>query len=108
MGEKILLIAVLLLALYGFAELLCHIAARLLGPGRECGGVWVIPVSGHREDIEVLVREAGARRLRGRPDPVLLPGTGMDEGTPRLAGRVCAQVGTVDICSCPDGLQKDG
>ncbi len=40
MGEKILLIAVLLLALYGFAELLCHIAARLLGPGRECGGVW--------------------------------------------------------------------
>ena len=27
MGEKILLIAVLLLALYGFAELLCHIAA---------------------------------------------------------------------------------
>ncbi len=107
MGEKILLIAVLLLALYGFAELLCHIAARLLGPGRECGGVWVIPVSGHREDIEVLVREAAARRLRGRPYPVLLLDTGMDEETRRLAERVCAQVGTVDICSCPDGLQKD-
>ena len=64
-------------------------------------------MSGHREDIEVLVvRRRPSRLQRGRPYLVLLLDTRMDEETRCPAERVCAQVGTVDICSCPTACRK--
>lgn len=105
-GEKILLIVVLLLALYGLAGLLCRAAVRLLSPGRT-NGIWVIPVSGHREDIEAVVREAAVRRACGRPYPVVLLDVGMDAQTRRLAETICRAMEGVELRSCGECMRKE-
>lgn len=98
MGENILLVAVLLLALYGCTELIRHVAERLLTPSKACGGVLVIPLSGHHNDIEYIVRCAAARRRWGaEPATVLLIDNGMDAQTKALAEKVCSELGGVGI-----------
>lgn len=66
MGETILLIAVLLLALYGCVELIRGVVTRWLAPQSGEAGIWVIPVSGHRSDIEYVVRLGGRWSAAGR------------------------------------------
>lgn len=98
MGETILLVVVLLLALYGCTELIRRIAQYVLTPAKTCGGVLVIPLSGHHNDIEYIVRCAAARRRWGDgPARVLLIDNGMDAQTKTLAEKVCAELGGVGI-----------
>ena len=100
MGEHILLTLVLILALYGCAELIRWLVLRVMKPAADCGGILVIPISGHREDIEYIVQAAAVRRNWGRgmeSRPILLLDAGMDSETRRLAETACAQVKGVDL-----------
>lgn len=101
-GEHILLAIVLLLALYGCAELIRRLACFVMAPAKGTAGVLVIPVAGHREDIEYIIRSAAVREkwyYRRRPGPVLLVDMGLDEETRLLAERICRELGNVDIYS---------
>ena len=88
MGEHILLAGVLVLALFGCAELIRRLVLRVMAPSGHEGGILVIPVSGHREDIEYIVRCASVRRGWGR---------GADGETRRLAEAACAETKGVDL-----------
>lgn len=101
MGEGIMLIAVLLLALYGCAELISRMAARILRPAEEFAGIRVIPVGGHRTDMEYIVRSAAAQ-CKCAGCRVLLLDTGMDEETRRIAERACKATGSVGVYEAAD------
>ena len=115
-GDKILLILVLLLALYGCTQLIRSAALRILTPHARDRGIRVLPVSGHRDDVEYLVRSAAVqRRWAGpllRPERLILLDTGMDGETRELAEKLCAAFG-VELLSLeafkemfPSGLQE--
>ena len=88
------LILILLLSLYGCAELLLAISRRVLSPPKEDRGVLMIPLCGHRTEIEYVARGAAARERWGAGSPrVMLVDTGMDDETRRLAEDVCSRLG---------------
>ena len=106
MGETILLIAVLLLALYGCVELIRGVVTRWLAPQSGEAGIWVIPVSGHRSDIEYVVRSAAVecrwtekRKVRR----IWLLDMGLDRETRQLAEKLCEETDRVGLCR-PDEL----
>ncbi len=100
MGEYICLTAVLLLALYGCAQAIGRVALYLCRPCRQTPAVLLLPVSGHREDVEDLVRST-AMRYRWAQDMtggrILLVDAGMDEETRRLAQAVCERIPQVEF-----------
>ena len=116
-GEHILLAIVLLLALYGCAELIRRLACFVMAPSKGTAGVLVIPVAGHREDIEYILRSAAVREkwcCRRGTGSVLLVDMGMDDETRLLAERVCRELGNIDICTekrcgefTAEGLQNE-
>ncbi len=94
MGENIGLVLILLLSLYGCAELLLAISRRVLSPAKGDRGVLMIPLCGHRTDIEYVARCAAARERWSAGSPrVMLVDTGMDDETRRLAEEVCGRLG---------------
>ena len=100
MGEYIMLIIVLLLALYGCAELIRKLVIRIMTPEPDCSGVLVIPVSGHRTDIEYIVRSVVTQNRWEERLPerrVLLFDAGMDEETRVLAEKICSETGAAGI-----------
>ncbi len=110
MGEHILLAVVLVLALFGCAELIRRLVLRVMAPSGHDGGILVIPVSGHREDVEYIVRCASVRRNWGRGGdsrPILILDAGMDGETRRLAQAACAEVKGVDLYT-PEALAAYG
>lgn len=92
-------VIVLLLAVYGCAQLVRAVALRLLAPPKGMNGVWVVPLFGHREDVEYLIRSASAcRRWNGRfGGEICLVDIGMDEETSCLARRLCAEKTEVQV-----------
>ncbi len=109
MGEHILLTAVLLLALFGCAELIRRLVLRVMAPSKGAGGILVIPISGHREDIEYVVRFAAVRRnwVRGTENrPILILDAGMDKETRQLAEAACIEVKGVDLYTPEDLIQR--
>lgn len=100
MGEYVLLTIVLLLSLYGCAEGIRWLVLRILRPPKDTGGVLVIPLSGHRTDVEYIVRSVTACERwggNGVHTRVLLLDAGMDAETRRLAERVCEEVGGIGL-----------
>lgn len=89
--------AVLLLAVYGCVQGVRWAVLRLLSPPRSADSVWLLPLSGHREDVEYLVRTAAARRCwnAGCSGDVCVVDVGADEETRLLARHVCEQVAGV-------------
>lgn len=116
MGEKILLVLVLLLALYGCTQLIRWVALHILAPHTRDKSVRILSVNGHRDDVEYLVRGAAVqRRWSGsllRPERLVLLDTGMDEETRALAEKLCAECGVelLDMQALkeifPSGLQE--
>lgn len=101
MGEYILLAVVLLLALYGCAQGVGRIVSWIWKPRPDLPAMVILPVSGHREDVEFIVRGAAVRYrwAAGKPHGrILLMDAGMDEETRRLAKAVCGQIPEVDFC----------
>lgn len=101
MGETVLLVAVLLLALYGCVELTRELVTRMMAPRTGESGIWVIPVSGHRADIEYVIRSATVecrwaekRRIRR----VWLLDMGLDAETRRIAEKLCEETDGVGLC----------
>lgn len=107
MGETILCIVVLLLSLYGCVELVRAMITRILRPGKETSGVLLLPLSGHRSDVEFIVQSAATRNrwLTEFSEQVLLLDLGMDEETRLLAENACRQFENVRL-STPQDLEK--
>ena len=61
MGEYILLAVVLLLALYGCAQGVGRIVSWIWKPRPDLSAMVILPVSGHREDVEFIARGAAVR-----------------------------------------------
>ena len=97
MGENILLVAVLLLALYGCTQLIRWLVLRLLTPPARDKGVRILPLNGHRDDLEYLVRAAVVqRRWAGpllKPERLILLDTGLDEESRQVAELLCRDAG---------------
>ncbi len=85
---------VLLLAVYGCVQGVRWLVLRLLSPPHSADGVWLVPLTGHREDVEYLVRTAAARRCWGvgTDGDVYIVDTGADEDTRVLAQCACREV----------------
>ena len=101
LADTIVLIAVLLLSLYGCVELIRWLALRILRPPKEYSGVLVLPISGHCPDVEYLVRTAASqsRWAVNMTDRIFLLDAGMDEETRALAEDICAKCEYVEIGS---------
>ena len=65
MGETIMLILVLLLALYGCMELIRRAAVRIMRPSGPRSGILVLPLSGHCGDVEYQIRAAASQNGKG-------------------------------------------
>ncbi len=93
MGETILLIVVLLLALYGCTELIRWLAVRLLQPPVKDRSLRVLPVAGRRNDLDALVRAAEIQRrwsgLLLKAETLILVDAGLDEESRRRAEELC-------------------
>lgn len=92
-------VVVLLLAVYGCAQLVRWVALRLLTPPKGINGIWIVPLFGHREDAEYLIRSASTyRRWNGRfGSEMCLLDIGMDDETARLVRRLCAEKTGVQV-----------
>ena len=96
MAESIGAGIVLLLAVYGCVQGVRQAVLHLLRPPKHPGGVWFVPLSGHREDVGYLVRTLSARRRwGGEKTEVCLVDTGADGETEALARRTCEEVNGV-------------
>lgn len=85
---------VLLAAVYGCVQGVRWLVLRVLTPTDGESGVWLVPLCGHREDVEYLVRTAAARRCWGvgGDGEVYVVNMGADEETCALAACICRQV----------------
>ena len=105
MSETIFFVMVMLLALYGCVEIIRQLSLRILSPVKSIASVLVIPIAGHRTDMEYIVRSAATQRRFASPPVhyrVLLMDTGMDTETKAMAERVCREVGCVDMITYSD------
>ncbi len=107
MGETIMLILVLLLALYGCMELIRRAAVRIMRPSGPRSGILVLPLSGHCGDVEYQIRAAASQNSWGgeMTGTVLILDAGMDEETRALAEKVCADYPSVRLEKSPE-LEK--
>lgn len=92
-------VIVLLLAVYGCAQLVRAIALRLLAAPKGINGIWIVPLFGHREDVEYLIRSASTyRRWNGHfGSEMCLLDVGMDDETARLVRRLCIEKTGVQV-----------
>lgn len=101
MGEYVWLAVVLLLALYGLAQLIGQLICWIWRPRREIPALLILPVSGHCEDMEYTLRRALMRHRWAAAHPggrILLMDAGMDEETRQLAQVVCDRLDGVEFC----------
>ena len=104
MGETIMLVLVLLLALYGCMELIRRAALRIMRPAEPCSGLLVLPLSGHCTDAEYRIRAfaAQSRWMEELAGELLILDTGMDEETRLLAERICVEYPGVRLARTAD------
>ena len=74
MGETVMLVLVLLLALYGCMELIRRAAMRIMRPSVPHPGLLVLPLGGHCDDVEYRIRSvvAQTRWTEEAPGGILL------------------------------------
>jgi len=114
MGETVLVIITLLLALYGFTELIGRLVMRLLrsSPSLLSAGVLIVPISGTQLSLEQWIRSIVIESRWNRENLVnriLLVDFGMDEETQELAQCLCNRFPQVTLTTSeqvPERLQK--
>jgi len=87
---------VLILAVVGCLQAVRWIVMRVLTLSRKSGGVWVVPMAGHRSDAEYIVRGLAARRRWDRElaaTEVAVADMGMDGETRKIVEVFCAESG---------------
>lgn len=105
MTEKIALMAVLLLATFGLSQLILWMVDRLLADKR-ITGVYVVPLYGHQEDAEYIVRAAQSIESRQLGTKVLLYDVGLDDDSRLLLEQVCRKRGGCLLDSAGELLQQ--
>jgi hypothetical protein len=97
MGETVTAVCMLGLAMYGCVQLIFRLVRLLLLSPRDCGGMWLVPLAGHREDAEYLVRSLAMRRQADGLPAVYVLDAGLDEETRRLVQSACTQCRAVRL-----------
>lgn len=98
MMEYLWTAVILLLALYGAAQGVGRLIERMWRPPDDIRPVVLLPLAGHHEDVEHLLRCAATRhRWAGVHTRVVLVDAGMDDETRALAGEVCARLESAEI-----------
>ena len=94
-----LVIVALLLALYGCVALARQAILYILKPAFK-SGVWILPVSGHCDNVEFLVRSAAENtRWHSHPAAVtLLLDNGMDDETRIISENLCKKYPDIRLC----------
>ncbi|MCI8497177.1 MAG: hypothetical protein HFE85_02850 [Clostridiales bacterium] len=99
--EAIGQIVLLILVLLGLVYLMRLLMMKLLSPGQENDFLVLVPVYGHREDVELMLRSAAARaRWFGKRRMIVtVLDCGMDEETENLCRRLCRELRCAQIVS---------
>lgn len=93
MLETIGILLGVFLGIIGLVQVVRTVTLWFLRPRGETVGVLIVPVKGHNEEAEFLLRSA-AERVRwlsgGHPQAVVCMDCGMDEATQAVCASVCA------------------
>jgi hypothetical protein len=101
-------IVVVLLGLIGVTELVRLIVFWMLSPGRGEKMLIVVPVTGHDEEAEFVLRSAAQRAkwMGGKDEKrVLCVDCGMDEETRRICETICREYRFMEIVA-PEELEN--
>ena len=93
MLETIGIILGIFLGIVGLVQVVRTVTLWFLRPHGKNAGILVVPIKGHNEEAELLLRSA-AERVRwmsgGRPQAVVCMDCGMDSSTLAICASVCA------------------
>ena len=94
-AEAIASLVFLFFSILGIVDVIRMIVFALLKPKRGLRVVVTVPLSGHREDVEYMIRSAVARaKWSGtRQTLVFIVDCGMDQGTYELCRVFCEELG---------------
>lgn len=98
MVEVITYTILLLAAVVGFAHILSMLEQKLLHSKHQAHTITVVPLSGHVEEMELLIRELRTGRRRKENTNLLLVDAGMDEETRSICEKLCGEY--VDLIMC--------
>lgn len=94
MGEMLMELSVLIFAVIGIAEILRTVAMCILSPKNEDKMIIIVPIKGHREDVEMLLRGASYKakfcNVRKTPKLIILD-CGMDDETLDICRVYCKE-----------------
>lgn len=85
--------------------------ATLFGGGKDGGGKCIVlPVAGHREDIEFRIREAVSQVQRSglRGAVIYVTDFGADSETAEIAARMCREFGMTEWVGCEELTERIG
>ena len=99
-------VLLLLLALYGLIRLLLGLCVRCLGGRHQ--GIWLLPLHGHMEDVELHLRFAWLVNLCGARPEVLPVDAGLDPESGTLARQAerCCHVRLLSVGEAEKLLQS--
>lgn len=103
--SHILIFSVVFLALIGVVEVLRALLLVLFPPKKCVNYLLVVPLSGHIEDVEYILRNAAMRaRLIGGTgySSLIVMDCGLDEETRGICDTVCRDSGYLLVSSCEE------
>lgn len=94
-------IVLMFLVLLGIVYLMRIVMILMLSPERENDFVMLVPLKGHREDAELILRSAAARVkwFGKRRTLVTVVDCGMDDETRELCRRLCREIRCAELVS---------
>lgn len=95
MGEYLLWFVVLVLAVYGCAELLLRVVSRVLSPTNKGQGAYVLSFAKNGIEAEYIVRSLAAQRSY----PIIVMDEGMDSETRGIILRLMHQYPHLHLCA---------
>ncbi|MCL2488084.1 MAG: hypothetical protein FWE80_05305 [Oscillospiraceae bacterium] len=106
MAEKLWIVLVLLLSLVGCLHCIRWIVLKLLSPRAKETGIWVLPLTGRREDTEYVIRGLISRRRWDcfRGEAVLLD-AGLDPESREIARRLCEEYGGLRLMAADEFMK---
>lgn len=96
--ETVFYIALLLAAVIGFAHIFEIFENWLLKPRKKVNTVTIVPLSGHIEDVEQIIRDLKSGDCLKRETQYLLADTGMDKETRDICETLCSKDLSVTFC----------
>ena len=106
MAEKLWIALVLLLSLVGCLQCIRWAVLKLLSPRSKEAGIWVLPLSGRREDAEYLIRGLiTRRRWETVGGEAVVLDAGLDPESREIARRLCGQSGGLRLMTAEEFMK---